>query len=215
MTEQDVWNANKRAVLGYVPGSKDLKLIWENNPKTQRIIRMFQSLRELGTEGSISFSFGRRVRTFYVLNIPNKNIRQFQERVNVLPATPVEVTPGAPAPSLSSLPEGVTAMFKGGRGTGKGEFDSPTGIAIDPNGNVLVADTGNGRIEKFSPNGTFVTSIGQFEAPNGIAIDRAGNIYVAEIGSKHRIQKLGPDGYSGRCVGAWIIRAAKDCYWTR
>ena len=161
MTEQDVWNANKRAVLGYVPGSKDLKLIWENNPKTQRIIRMFQSLRELGTEGSISFSFGRRVRTFYVLNIPNKNIRQFQERVNVLPATPVEVTPGAPAPSLSSLPEGVTAMFKGGRGTGKGEFDSPTGIAIDRNGNVLVADTGNGRIEKFSPNGTFVTSIGQ------------------------------------------------------
>jgi len=194
LSEQAVWNANKRAVLGYVPGSKDLKLIWENDPKTQRIIRMFQSFRELGTEDSISFSFGGRVRTFYVLNIPNKNIRQFQERVNLLPATPVEVTPGAPAPSLSSLPEGVTAMFKGGRGTGKGEFDSPTGIAVDPNGNVLVADTDNGRIEKFSPNGTFVTIVGQFEAPNGIAIDRAGNIYVAEIGSKHCVQKLGPDG---------------------
>ncbi|PYK09348.1 MAG: 6-bladed beta-propeller, partial [Verrucomicrobia bacterium] len=65
-------------------------------------------------------------------------------------------------------------MFKGGRGTGKGEFDSPAGIAVDPNGNVLVADTNNGRVEKFSPTGTFVTSIGQFEAPNGIAIDRAG-----------------------------------------
>src|SRR5439155_6311477 len=58
----------------------------------------------------------------------------------------------------------------------------------------LIADTGNGRIEKFSPTGTFVTSIGQFEAPSGIAIDRAGNIYVAEIGSKHRVQKLAPDG---------------------
>src|SRR5205823_2757379 len=150
--------------------------------------------RELGTEDSISFSFGGKVRTFYVLNIPNKNIRQFQERVNVLPATPVAGTPGAPAPSLSSLPEGVTPMFKGGRGTGKGEFDSPTGIAVDPNGNVLVADTDNGRIEKFSLNGTFVTIVGQFEAPNGIAIDRAGNIYVAEIGSKHCVQKLGPDG---------------------
>ena len=194
MSDEAVWNANKRAVLSYVPGSKDLKLVWENDPKTQRIIRMFQSLHELGTEDSISFSFGGRVRTFYVLNIPNRNIRQFQQRVSALPATPVEVTPGAPAPSLSSLPEGVTGMFKGGRGFGKGEFDSPTGIAVGPNGNVLVADTGHGRIEKFSPNGTFVTSIGQFEAPSGIAVDRAGNIYVAEIGSKHRIQKLGPDG---------------------
>jgi DNA-binding beta-propeller fold protein YncE len=85
-------------------------------------------------------------------------------------------------------------MFEGGRGTDEGQFDSPSGIALDPSGNVLVADTGNGRIEKFSPTGTFVTSIGQFEAPNGIAIDRAGNIYVAEIGSKHRVQKLAPDG---------------------
>ncbi|PYL68559.1 MAG: hypothetical protein DMF28_06340, partial [Verrucomicrobia bacterium] len=88
--------------------------------------------------------------------------------------------PDTPPPKLSSLPEGVTNMFEGGRGTGKGEFDSPTAIAVDPNGNVLVADTNNGRVEKFSPTGTFVTSIGQFEAPNGIAIDRAGNIYVAE-----------------------------------
>jgi DNA-binding beta-propeller fold protein YncE len=193
MGEQDVWNGNKRAILSHVPGNKDLKLIWERHPKTERIINIFHSLRDLGTEDSISYSFGGRVRTFYVLNIPNKNIRQFQERVNVLPATPVKVTSGAPAPSLSSLPEGGTAMFKGGRGTGKGEFNSPTGIAVDPNGNVLVADTDNGRIEKFSPNGTFVTSIGHFEAPNGIALDRAANIYVADA-SNHRVQKLAADG---------------------
>ena len=81
MTEQDVWNANKQAILSYVPGNKDLKLIWEKNPKTERIIRMFQSLRALGTEDAISFTFGGRLRTFYVLNIPNKNIHQFQRRV--------------------------------------------------------------------------------------------------------------------------------------
>src|SRR5213596_2979394 len=194
MSEQDVWNANKRAILNYVPGSKDLKLIWERDPKTQRIIRAFQALRDLAAEDSLSFSFGGRLRTFYVLNIPNKKIRQFQERVSVLPATPNQTAPGAVPPQLSSLPEGVTNMFEGGRGAGKGEFDSPTAMAVDPSGNILVADMGNGRIEKFSPTGTFVTSIGQFEAPNGIAIDRAGNIYVAEIGSKHRVQKLAPDG---------------------
>ena len=196
MTEQDVWNANKKAILSYVPGNKDLKLIWERDPQTERIIRMFQLLRDLGTEDSLSFSFGGRVRTFYVLNIPKSNIRQFQNRVRALPATP-----GAPPPQFSSLPESATTMFEGGKGTEEGQFDSPSGIAVDASGNILVADTNNGRIEKFSPTGTFLSIIGtkgsghgQLGEPNGIAIDRAGNIYVAEVAHNHRVQKLGRDG---------------------
>src|SRR5438128_1475057 len=108
--------------------------------------------------------------------------------------------PDTPPPRLSSLPEGVSNVFEGGRGAGKREFDSPTGIAVDAIGNILVADTGNGRIEKFSPTGTFLSIIGtkgsgqgQLEQPNGIAIDRVGNIYVADAGN-HRVQKLAPDG---------------------
>ena len=92
-----------------------------------------------------------------------------------------------------SLKLPVTA-FQGGHGNGSGQFDSPRAIATDSAGNIFVADTGNGRIEKFSPNGGFVTRIEGFEAPSGIAIDRAGNIYVAEIGSKHCVQKLRSDG---------------------
>lgn len=189
MTEQDVWTANKRAILTYVPSRKDLKLIWERDPKTERIISRFQSLRQLGTEDSMSFSFGGRTRTFYILNIPNNNIRQFQRLVKAFPTTPS--TP--PAPVGFPL-QGVASMFEGGKGTEDGNFDSPTGIAVDGNGNVFVADTGNGRIEKFSSTGNFIASMGQFEAPGGIAIDRGRNIYVAEIGSKHRVQKLTPDG---------------------
>jgi DNA-binding beta-propeller fold protein YncE len=195
MTEQDVWNANKKAILTYAPTNKDLKLIWERDPKTERIIRIFQSLRELGTEDSLSLSFGGRTRTFYVLNIANKNIRQFQKRVKVLPATP-----DTPPAQLASLGEGMASMFEGGKGSEDGEFNSPTGIAVDSNGNVLVADTNNGRIEKFSSTGSFLTTIeskgsghGRLAAPNGIAIDEAGYIYVANAGS-HRVQKLAPDG---------------------
>ena len=171
MTEQDVWNANKKAISTYVPANKNLKLIWERDPKTERIIRMFQSLRDLGTEDSLSFSFGGRVRTFYVLNIPAENIPQFQQRVSAFPATP----------KFTSMPQSATNMFQGGKGIGRGQFDSPTGIAVDESGNVLVADTNNGRIEKFSPTGTFLSTIGtkgsgqgQFAQPNGIAIDRVG-----------------------------------------
>jgi DNA-binding beta-propeller fold protein YncE len=206
MTEQEVWNANKKAILNYAPTNKDLKLIWERESKTERIITQFQSLHDLGTEDSISFSFGGRLRTFYVLNIGNQNIRQFQDRVRTLPATPVPGAPETPAPQPGSLPEGVANMFKGGKGTGKGEFDSPTGIAVDASGNILVADTGNGRIEKFSPSGAFLSIIatkgtghGQLGDPNGIAIDRAGNIYVAEAGN-HRVQKLAHDG---TFIGEW------------
>jgi DNA-binding beta-propeller fold protein YncE len=193
VTEQDVWNANKKAISTYVPTNKNLKLIWERAPKTERIIRMFQSARDFGTEDSLSFSFGGRVRTFYALNIPGENIQQFQQAVNAFPDTPLQV-PGTQLPRLGAFRESVTDLSRGGKGTGKGQFDSPTGIAVDPNGNVLVADTGNRRIEKFSPNGAFVTDIGQFEAPNGISIDRAGIIYIAEIGSMHCVQKIGPDG---------------------
>src|SRR5438552_2061411 len=109
--------------------------------------------------------------------------------------------PETSPPKLSALPEGVTNMFEGGKGSGKGEFDSPLGMCIDGSGNILVADTGNGRIEKFSPTGSFLTVIaskgsghGQLAEPNGIALDRSGNIYVAEVGSNHRVQKLAPDG---------------------
>lgn len=196
MSEEAVWNANKRAVLGYVPGSKDLKLIWENDPKTQRIIRMFQSLHDFGTEDSISFSFGGKTRTFYVLNIPNENIPQFQQRVSAFPATP----------EFTSLSESPSNTFQGGKGTGKGQFDSPTGIAVDGSGNVLVADTNNGRIEKFEPSGVFITTLGakgtgygQLGAPNGLAIDQAGNLYIADA-LKHCVEKLSPDG---TFIGEW------------
>src|SRR5438552_1071549 len=103
--------------------------------------------------------------------------------------------PDTPPPKLSSLPESVSNMFEGGKGTGKGEFDLPAGIAVDGNGNVLAADTNNRRIEKFAPTGSFLTIIGQGElaAPNGIAVDRNGNLYVADAGN-HHVQKLAPDG---------------------
>ena len=37
----------------------------------------------------------------------------------------------------------------GGEGSGPGEFNGPTAIAVDKDGNVLVADNANRRIQKF------------------------------------------------------------------
>jgi DNA-binding beta-propeller fold protein YncE len=114
--------------------------------------------------------------------------------------------PDKPPPGLRALPEAVSNMFEGGRGAGKGEFDLPVGIAVDRNGNFLVADTNNGRIEKFAPAGTFLDVMGtkgsgqgQLGAPNGIAVDSTGNIYVADAGN-HRVQKLSAEG---KLIAEW------------
>jgi hypothetical protein len=85
MTGQDIWSHNRTAIANYVPSGKDLKLIWEGNQNTERIVKMLQPLRDLAAEESMSLSFAGRQRNFYVLNIPYKNIRQFQERVRGLP----------------------------------------------------------------------------------------------------------------------------------
>jgi hypothetical protein len=85
MSEAEIWTANKRALADYFPSGKDLKLIWERHPKTDRIIKVFERFRDFGSEESISYSFGGVERKFYILNIGTQNIRPFQERVRTLP----------------------------------------------------------------------------------------------------------------------------------
>lgn len=85
MTPQAVWSANKKAIADYTPGGKDLKLIWEDDPRTQQIMRVLQPLGDLATQESLSFSVAGRRHAFHVVNIPARNIRQFQERVRALP----------------------------------------------------------------------------------------------------------------------------------
>ena len=84
--------------------------------------------------------------------------------------------------------------------THPGEFNSPSGIAVDPQGFVYVADAGNNRIQKFNANGRFNKSMGivgdgpgQFDSPNGIAVDHNGFVFVAD-GKNHRLQKFSSNG---------------------
>ena len=85
MPEREIWSKNKEAIARYVPKGKDLKVVWETDPKTDKIIKMFGPLRDLATEDAASFSFRGRTRKFYILNIGANNIRPFQERVQSLP----------------------------------------------------------------------------------------------------------------------------------
>lgn len=88
----------------------------------------------------------------------------------------------------------------GGFGSGDGQFNAPLGIAVDVAGDLFVVDSGNHRVQKLSPDGTFRLKWGsrgaldgQFESPSGIAVSSAGQIYVADTGN-HRIERFDLQG---------------------
>jgi sugar lactone lactonase YvrE len=78
--------------------------------------------------------------------------------------------------------------------TSPGDFAKPTGLAVDPDGNLYVADTLNDRIEIFDADGKFISTFGKngdgpgyFARPKGVAIDGDGHIWVAD-GMQDRVQ---------------------------
>jgi hypothetical protein len=69
-------------------------------------------------------------------------------------------------------PQGALVTEWGSSGTGNGQFNDPTGIAVDTSGNVFVTDFTNNRVQKFDSSGAFVskwgtsgTGDGQFNGP--------------------------------------------------
>jgi sugar lactone lactonase YvrE len=116
----------------------------------------------------------------YIADTGNHTIRK------LTPAGFVSTLAGSPG--LSGSADGV------GRDA---RFDGPESIAVDPAGNVYVADTRNFTIRKVSPTGVVTTLAGQagqpgttdgnaalalFNSPRKIAVDNAGAVYVLDSG---------------------------------
>ncbi|HJW90240.1 MAG TPA: flippase activity-associated protein Agl23 [Anaerolineales bacterium] len=84
----------------------------------------------------------------------------------------------------------------------EGSFYEPWGLGLGPDGSVYVADTWNHRIQKFSPEGEFLTMWGYFGqaetptafwGPRDVAVDDQGRVYVTDTGNK-RIVIFDADG---------------------
>lgn len=79
-----------------------------------------------------------------------------------------------------------TASF-GEAGAGDGEFNHPSAIATDRDGNLYVVDAINARIQILSPDGEYLeqlgsagTAPGQFIRPKDVAFDAKGRVYVTD-----------------------------------
>jgi sugar lactone lactonase YvrE len=76
----------------------------------------------------------------------------------------------------------------------------PRNVLVTRAGDIYVSDSGNNRIQQYSPEGVFIrqwgypgASYGSFSSPGGLAEDSQGNILVADSGNA-RIQRFDSSG---------------------
>ena len=135
-----------------------------------------------------------------------------------------KVTPAGVVTTLA----GLAGSQGGADGTGSAaQFYDPSSVAVDPNGNLYVADRGNDTIRKVTPVGTNwvvttlaglagtfgsadgIGSAALFSYPSGVAVDTNGNVYVADQ-DNHTIRKVMPGGVVTTLAGLAGIQGSAD-----
>jgi len=127
-------------------------------------------------------------------------------------------------------PAGVVTTFAGLAGTSgstdgaDARFNTPSGISIDKNANLYVADTGNHTIRKITSNGIVSTLAGTvgtsgvtdgtgttalFKAPKALVSDPDGNLFVADTGND-TIRKITPAGVVTTFAGVAGVASSYD-----
>jgi DNA-binding beta-propeller fold protein YncE len=114
------------------------------------------------------------------------------------------------------------AGFSGDGGPATGaRLHSPTGLALDADGNLYVSDSGNNRVRRISARGTITTLAGtgdagfggdggdaaaaKLDAPADLEVDAVGSIYVADQGNG-RVRVIDHDGVIDSIAGGGMQR---------
>jgi sugar lactone lactonase YvrE len=89
--------------------------------------------------------------------------------------------------------DGALVTSIGTKGGADGEFLYPSAVALDKEGNILVCDQMNARVQRFSPDGKFLDKFGtrgdgpgEFAVIKGVALDSEGHVYVTD-GKNHKV----------------------------
>ena len=126
----------------------------------------------------------------YIADTNNNRIRKITAATNI----------------ISTVAGNGTGGFSGDGASATGaKINSPYSVAVDPNGNIYIADTYNNRVRKVTSAGIISTVAGNGTAgftgdggsatsaelylPTGIASDSSGNIYIADYGN-NRVRKV-------------------------
>ncbi|OWA52677.1 B-box type zinc finger protein ncl-1 [Hypsibius exemplaris] len=123
---------------------------------------------------------------------------------------PPTLNPARPTIRRSKM--SYSAKF-GDFGTGDGQFSEPSGVSVNGNRDILVADTNNHRVQIFDHEGRFKFAFGecgkrdgQMLYPNRVAVARNGDVVVTERSPTHQIQVYNQYGVFVRKFGADILQ---------
>jgi sugar lactone lactonase YvrE len=111
-----------------------------------------------------------------------------------------------PSGFISTVAGNGTQGYSGDGGSANlAQLHYPSGVAVDTDGNLYIADQFNGRIRKVTPSGFISTVAGngtqgysgdggpatsaQFFIPYGVAVDTAGNLFISDM-ENDRIRKV-------------------------
>lgn len=106
---------------------------------------------------------------------------------------------------------GALVWSVGKRGNGNDEFNYPTSVAVDKDGNIIVCDSMNARIVRLTPEGKPLSLFGErgdgagsFSQIKAVAVDSNGYIYVTD-GKANRVSIFNDKGKVLLNLGGYYV----------
>jgi poly(3-hydroxybutyrate) depolymerase/sugar lactone lactonase YvrE len=123
----------------------------------------------------------------------------------------------SPDGSITPIAGTGAAGFSGdGAAATAAQLNTPSGLAVDREGNLFIADRYNHRVRRLATDGRISTVAGtgtpgfagdegpataaQFNFPTGVAVDSQGNLFIADS-LNHRVRRVGVDGLITTVIG--------------
>jgi sugar lactone lactonase YvrE len=174
------WGALGNSIIRTIAGTGSASFSGDNGPASSAQLFNPQGLTVDGS-GNIYFADTR-----------NNRVRRIDATTGII--TTIAGT-GAPSFSGDNGPAFAAAL------------NNPLAVAIDPAGNLFIADYTNNRIRKVAAGTNLISTVAQPSAPTGLALDDAGNLYIASANQILKLDALtsvlsiiagtGPQGFSG------------------
>jgi sugar lactone lactonase YvrE len=177
----------------------------------------------LGTQG---FSGDGGQATSAQLNYPAGGAVDAQGNLYIADNTNDRIRKVSPAGVITTVAgDGIAGYGGDGGQATSARLDFPDGVAVDPHGDLFIADTLNNRVREVSPSGVITTVAGngiagysgdggqatsaELDNPTGVAVGPEGVLYIADEANE-RVREVHANGLITTVAGTGVIGFSGD-----